>query len=146
MGDRGPRAPRRTRPTMRPPIPLAAAVLGAALTPLLVLGCGGGGGGGGGGGAPFGLASRETVTTLTFPTGIPTPGDVSAVEAFPDLPDLASPVFVTAPPGDTGRLFVLEKAGRIRVFSNTPGVSSSTVFLDLLDRVESGGEQGLLGL
>ncbi|XHH10228.1 MAG: PQQ-dependent sugar dehydrogenase [Candidatus Bathyarchaeia archaeon] len=48
--------------------------------------------------------------------------------------------------GFTNRLFVTEQTGRIMVFNNSQNVSSSTVFLDLTDRVVSGGEQGLLGL
>jgi uncharacterized repeat protein (TIGR03806 family) len=55
-------------------------------------------------------------------------------------------VLLTAAPGDTNRVFVLEQAGRIRVFQNSPDVSSSTVFLDIDDRVNGGGEEGLLGL
>ena len=48
----------------------------------------------------------------------------------------------------TDRLFVLEQAGRIKVFSNEPEVSSSETFLDITDIVSfsSGQEIGLLGL
>jgi uncharacterized repeat protein (TIGR03806 family) len=89
------------------------------------------------------------VTTLTFPTSVPTPGTVSTAEAFPNLPNFDLPVFVTAPPGDTNRVFVVEQTGKIRVFQNTPSVSSSTVFLDIPAHVSTfwkTGEQGLLGL
>jgi glucose/arabinose dehydrogenase len=48
--------------------------------------------------------------------------------------------------GFTNRLFVTEQTGRIQVFNNSQNVASSTVYLDLTDRVVSGGEQGLLGL
>jgi glucose/arabinose dehydrogenase len=41
-------------------------------------------------------------------------------------------------------LFILEQAGRIRVVQ--PGASTSTVFLDNVNQVLSGGERGLLGL
>jgi glucose/arabinose dehydrogenase len=45
----------------------------------------------------------------------------------------------------SGRLFVLEKAGRIRIIEN--GQLRETPFLDITDRVGSNGnEQGLLGL
>ncbi|MFZ5551099.1 MAG: PQQ-dependent sugar dehydrogenase [Pseudomonadota bacterium] len=50
-------------------------------------------------------------------------------------------LFVTAPKGDR-RLFVVEKGGVIRVVR---GDKVST-FLDLSDRVDTGGERGLLGL
>lgn len=50
------------------------------------------------------------------------------------------------PAGDgSGRLFIIEKVGRIRVFQN--GQLLDTPYLDITDRVGSGGnEQGLLGL
>jgi glucose/arabinose dehydrogenase len=54
---------------------------------------------------------------------------------------LDSPVFLTAPAGDT-RLFVVERNGLIKVGS---GGSWST-FLDLSGQVDTAGERGLLGL
>ena len=54
------------------------------------------------------------------------------------------PVFLTAPPGDQTRLFVVEKTGRIRIVRN--GSLLPVPFLDLSARVSSGGERGLLGL
>jgi glucose/arabinose dehydrogenase len=55
-----------------------------------------------------------------------------------------SPVFVTAPPGDTRRLMVVEQGGRIRVMRG--GRLLSRPFLDISSRVVSGGEQGLLSM
>lgn len=57
---------------------------------------------------------------------------------------LAAPVHVTAPPGETARLFVTELGGRVRLVKN--GVLLSAAYLDLSDRVSSGGERGLLSL
>jgi glucose/arabinose dehydrogenase len=55
----------------------------------------------------------------------------------------AQPVYVTAPPGDASRLFVVQKTGKIAVVRN--GVSST--FLDITSRVRSSGnEQGLLSM
>jgi hypothetical protein len=54
-----------------------------------------------------------------------------------------SATLATSPPND-GRLFVLEQAGRIRVFENE--VLKDTPFLDISSKVTAGGEQGLLGL
>ena len=54
------------------------------------------------------------------------------------------PLFLTAPPGDNNRLFVVEKTGRIRIIKD--GSVVSTAFLDLHTKVSSGSEQGLLGL
>jgi len=65
--------------------------------------------------------------------------------AFPNL-TFTSPVFLTYSPDSTDRIFVIEQAGRIRVFENNSSVISAKVFLDITDRVVSGGERGLLGL
>ncbi|HEX2188453.1 MAG TPA: PQQ-dependent sugar dehydrogenase [Longimicrobiaceae bacterium] len=56
---------------------------------------------------------------------------------------LSSPLFLTAPPADP-RLFIVEQPGRIRVVEN--GALLPAPFLDIADRVSSGGERGLLGL
>jgi glucose/arabinose dehydrogenase len=57
---------------------------------------------------------------------------------------LASPVYVTAPPGDTARLFVVEKGGRVRILQHDTLLAAP--FLDIHTRVSNGGEQGLLSL
>ncbi len=61
---------------------------------------------------------------------------------------LTRPVFITHAPGDTSRIFVIEKRGAIRIIQN--GVLLATPFLDIDPRVTGGtsddNEQGLLGL
>jgi glucose/arabinose dehydrogenase len=57
---------------------------------------------------------------------------------------LNQPVDLQVPPGDRARLFVLEQAGRIRIVRG--GAVVGTPFLDIMSRVGSGGERGLLGL
>jgi glucose/arabinose dehydrogenase len=57
---------------------------------------------------------------------------------------VAFPVFVTAPPGDTRRLFVVEKTGRIWIVRD--GVLLPQPFLDVQGEVSVDTEQGLLGL
>jgi len=54
------------------------------------------------------------------------------------------PLYLTAPPGDNTRLFVVEKTGRIRIVKD--GNVVTTPFLDLHTKVSNGSEQGLLGL
>jgi glucose/arabinose dehydrogenase len=56
----------------------------------------------------------------------------------------AAPVYVTAPPGDRRRLFVVERAGRIRVVSR--GRKLSRPFLDIRRLVSTEGERGLLSM
>jgi glucose/arabinose dehydrogenase len=55
-----------------------------------------------------------------------------------------APVSLTAPPQDRRRVFVVQQGGTIAVMVD--GRTRSTPFLDIRDRVVSGGEQGLLGL
>jgi glucose/arabinose dehydrogenase len=55
-----------------------------------------------------------------------------------------SPLFVTAPPGDRSRVFVVEKTGRVRLLLN--GKLARRSFLDLSGEVSTGGEQGLLSI
>lgn len=57
---------------------------------------------------------------------------------------LASPVFMTSARDGTGRLFIVQQGGIIRVLQ--PGSSTPTDFLNITARVLSGGERGLLGL
>ena len=58
--------------------------------------------------------------------------------------DFAEPTYVTAPPGDRSRIFIVEQAGTIRVIHR--GRRIARPFLDIDGRVESGGEQGLLSM
>lgn len=76
----------------------------------------------------------------------PVPQPMRLDPAFPAL-NFGSLVGLHAPPDGTNRLFVLERNGRIFVFENRNDVSSATLFLDIVSRVQSfDSEQGLLGL
>ena len=97
-----------------------------ALTVLLAA-CGGGGNGGGG--APVIPDSSFAVRLERIDAGL----------------NLTFPVFVTAPPDDMFRLFVVEKGGRIKIVDRATNALIS-VFLDISNLVSTGSEQGLLGL
>ena len=56
----------------------------------------------------------------------------------------SSPLYVTSPPRDRRRVFVVEQGGRIRIVHN--GRVLRRPFLDVSRRIVSGGEQGLLGM
>ena len=58
--------------------------------------------------------------------------------------NLENPLFLTHSGDGTARLFVVEQSGRIRILEK--GVLVPDPFLDITDRVLSGGERGLLGL
>jgi glucose/arabinose dehydrogenase len=76
------------------------------------------------------------------------PQAVPGLDATVVASGLTSPVFVTAPPGDYNRLFIVQQGGVIRILDlTTPSPSlNPTPFLDIHTIVQSGGEQGLLGL
>ena len=56
------------------------------------------------------------------------------------------PLFVTAPPNDTSRLFVVEQGGLIRIIDLATRTVKPTPFLDLSDEISFVSEEGLLGL
>lgn len=57
---------------------------------------------------------------------------------------LSFPLYLTSPPGDMNRLFIVEKTGAIRIVQD--GTLLPTAFLDISSKVSGGAEQGLLGL
>lgn len=65
--------------------------------------------------------------------------------AFPNL-SFIDPLDLQNSGDGTDRIFVAERAGRIKVFPNSSSVTSLKTYLDITDRVSAGGEMGLLGL
>ena len=57
---------------------------------------------------------------------------------------LVQPVFIGHAGDHSDRLFIVEQPGRIRILRN--GALQAAAFLDISDRVDFGGEMGLLGL
>lgn len=85
------------------------------------------------------------VIILLFITGTSINAQFTLQNAFPNL-TFNGPVFLTHSNDSTDRIFVVEQAGRIKVFPNSQATSTAKVYLNITDRVISGGEQGLLGL
>lgn len=67
---------------------------------------------------------------------------ITLIEVIPS--GLSSPVQVTHAGDGSGRLFVVEQDGQIKIIKN--GGVLGTPFLDITGLVQSGGEEGLLGL
>src|SRR5262249_49070844 len=55
-----------------------------------------------------------------------------------------SPLYVTSPPGDRKRVFVVEQGGKVYVLVN--GKRRRAPFINLTPDIVSGGEQGLLSI
>jgi glucose/arabinose dehydrogenase len=70
---------------------------------------------------------------------------VQGLDAIRVASGLSSPLFVTAPPGDFNRLFIVQQGGVIRILKLNTGLLNATPFLTV-SNLQSGGEQGLLGL
>jgi uncharacterized repeat protein (TIGR03806 family) len=92
--------------------------------------------------------TRVAATSLRL--GATPPATSYATErVFPSL-SFTQPVALVTPPGETRRLFVVEKTGRIYVIPDvTAATPTRTLFLDLSTRVATGGgndERGLLAL
>ena len=134
--------------------PLLSFWVGLGLLPLLLGSCAAG--------EPSQATPAPTATRTRAPRATPTPTP-TAVQAQPpssaNPPDeadfaltfeaiatgLTKPVYVT-PAGDgSGRLFIVEQPGRIRIWNQ--GALLSQPFLDITQRVNDGAsERGLLGL
>src|SRR4051812_48087696 len=76
--------------------------------------------------------------------GNPAAGAAAASVHLRRIGAVRSPTYLTAPPGDKRRLFVVEQAGTIREVRD--GRKLAKPFLDIRDQVLAGGERGLLSM
>ena len=72
------------------------------------------------------------------------PVDTSDLVSLTRVGTFEQPVLVTAPPGDTERLFVVEHRGIVRIVRD--GVVLPDPFLDIREQVTALGESGLLSI
>src|SRR5438105_8069583 len=93
-------------------------------------------------------ASRAAITAALLLTLAPALVAASPLNAHIRLVRIATglsrPVFITSARDGTGRLFIVEKTGRIRIYRN--GVLYAGLYLNISTLVSTGSEQGLLGL
>jgi len=106
---------------------------------LMAAGCGGNDD------APGSPAARTSTPTTGASATAPAPVDIPELTLEQVASGFQRPTFVTHAGDGSGRLFVLEKPGRIRVVKG--GSLQNAPFLDIQSLVRSSGnEQGLLGL
>jgi len=120
--------------SMRMRLPLSFYLAG--LGGFLLAACGGGGGGS----PPDTGAPSPPPPVFQPPAPAPTPLTLALA---PFAGNLASPTFLTAPPGDA-RQFIVERAGRILLMQN--GALLAQPFLDIRAVTDVTGEGGLLSL
>ena len=104
--------------------------------------------------SPVQGTGHTQATVESNPPIAPTPGNTFGAGEFPDssaytwqfvVDGLDSPVGLTHAGDGSGRLFIVEQVGRVRIFQD--GSLLPTPFLDIRERVGSrANEQGLLGL
>ena len=58
----------------------------------------------------------------------------------------SAPIALAGLPDGTGRVLVVERAGRIRILTPGSGAIAATPFLDIVGQTTTDGERGLLGL
>ncbi len=123
------------------------AVLAAAIT-IVLAACGPTGSTGAPSPTPGQASKVPTSGPVTTPVAVSSPPVESSrtpsVNASNVLAGLNAPVDVTNAGDGSGRIFVVEQAGRIRIVRD--GQLLERPFLDITDRIASGGERGLLGL
>lgn len=90
------------------------------------------------------LAGGIGIVAILFTLGSASPASAATVVLKPVASGLSKPVLVTNAHDGSGRLFIVEKTGKIRVMKN--GALLPTPLIDLTSQVSTGSEQGLLGL
>ena len=94
--------------------------------------------------ARLGMKGTFGVSTKPLPVKPPPPVDTSDLVSPTRIGTFDRPVLVTAPPGDTHRLFVVEQTGTVRIVRD--GEVLPTPFLDLREKVKVTSEPGLLSI
>jgi glucose/arabinose dehydrogenase len=92
----------------------------------------------------FTVRRPAAVTTTTTTTAEPTTTTPGGGVRLTKIGDYARPVLVTAPLGDSHRVFVVEQRGMVRELVDD--VAAPKPFLDLTDRVVEVSERGLLSM
>jgi glucose/arabinose dehydrogenase len=117
----------------------------ALVASAMLLGCGGG---------DDGASARESTTAVPISEATTTP-QPAAPEAEADVAarkglrlqrvgSFSEPLYVTAPPADKQRIFVVQQGGKILVVRG--GKKLAKPFLDLSSKTSAGGERGLLSM
>ena len=95
--------------------------------------------------APATGISHPSLDGLNFPSQGNQTTDVTLERVFSGL-RFSAPLFLTSAGDGSGRIYVMERGGRIISFENDPAVRTSRVLIDLSDKVRTSGELGLLGM
>ncbi|BCT92024.1 hypothetical protein LYSHEL_10480 [Lysobacter helvus] len=92
----------------------------------------------------IGASDGISTTTLTVSISV-TDRESVAFRVRRVVTGMASPVLLAPVPDNSGRVFVGELAGRIRILQPSNGTFDAVDFLDLRGQLSTNGERGLLG-
>src|SRR4051794_32739117 len=106
------------------------------LIAITAIGCGGGDDASG--------RTESGSPQIPLADGAPTAGGAAAGVGLRRIGTFDSPTYLTSPPGDAHRLFVVEQRGTIRELRD--GRKLAKPFLDIRSQVLAGGERGLLSM
>ena len=95
--------------------------------------------------SPFGSATPSASGSVTGSTNPPLASGPDRLRLETVARGLDQPIGISRAGDGSGRLFINEQAGLIRVVL-PDGTLLAQPFIDLRDRIESGGERGLLGV
>src|SRR5215216_4934970 len=87
---------------------------------------------------------RRLVLLLALAAGLAAPAAAQAAPSLAKVGDFTAPVHVTGSPGDSHRLFVVERPGRVQLVVD--GRKAATPFLDITGDVFEREERGLLSI
>ena len=90
-----------------------------------------------------GLLSLVVLALLAIPASAQPPADLT-IETV--ITGVTAPTAMRHAGDGSGRLFIVERAGVIRVWDGQSSTPLATPFLDISSDVQTGGEEGMLGL
>ena len=95
---------------------------------------------------PWSFCVRALAAVLAMVLLPPARAQTPRLDAARVAGGFTAPLYVTAPPGDTSRLFVVQQTGEILIINLPSRTVNAIPYLDISREIVYGGEQGLLGM
>jgi glucose/arabinose dehydrogenase len=95
---------------------------------------------------PWSSCVRALAAVLAMVVLSPARAQTPRLDAARVAGGFTAPLYVTAPPGDTSRIFVVQQTGQILIINLPSRTVNAIPYLDISGEIVYGGEQGLLGM
>lgn len=92
------------------------------------------------------IAASDGMATTTLAVTITVRDIAEAFAVRRVATGFSQPLFITGAGDGSGRLFVVEKTGLVRIFNPSTGAINATPFLNVSAQISTNSERGLLGL